>query len=292
GDPKDTAKPAAKKTAGRGRLGRLWAAIRLGKLRDWVAGHWQAAFEARVARVRAGMASRHAGRMLRVSALRYWLRCLLITSATMPLAVAGLAVGALTRLSGSTAPIHTGRRLRKHLIDRAREARLARDDAVADQLDVYEYQDFDDDAYPPVADTVVEAPRRGGAAPTTTTQGARGMSETGGFPLTEMCEAIQAAAAAWEPSGAMQAVALTEAMPEALATFAGAFAVLANKADERMPFHSSVADALDGLHQLLLQSASGAEDVPALVHTLHADDIARHREPRPGEEMWDISNNE
>jgi len=227
--------------------------------------------------------------MLRVSAFRFWLRCLLITSATMPLAVAGLAVGALTRLCGSTAPIHTGRRLRKHLIDRAREARLARDDAVAEQLDGYEDQD-DDEVYPPVADTVVEAPRRGGAAPTPT-QGAHTMSETGGFPLSEMCEAIQAAAAAWEPTGAMQAVALTEAMPEALATFAGAFAVLANKADEQMPFHKSIADALDGLHQLLLQSASGAEDVPALVHTLHASDIARHREPRPGEEMWDVSNN-
>ena len=113
-----------------------------------------------------------------------------------------------------------------------------------------------------------------------------------GFRFSEAAAEMESAAAAYHPDGAMHVLATIEGFPEALTSIAGTFRILAEHCDTAFPVHQRVGEALNDVHALLSRVVPAAEEVGKVFRTEHAADIARHEEPRTGEEMWDITNND
>lgn len=139
-----------------------------------------------------------------------------------------------------------------------------------------------------------ERPAVRGAAFGGADTGGTGMSgeATGGFDFAGMAEEIEGAAAAYAPEGAMKVLALLESMPDGLQSIAAAVNTIATASDERFPFDDAVADSLNSVYQQLLGAVQAMEEVGPAFRAAHAADIARHEEPRAGEEMWDVKNND
>ena len=115
---------------------------------------------------------------------------------------------------------------------------------------------------------------------------------TGGFLFEESASEMETAAQRYAPSGAMHVLATVEGFPEALTSIANTFRILAERCDSAFPVHPEVGQALADVHALLAQAAGAAEEVGVVFRRVHAEDIARHEDPRTNEPMWDTTNND
>ncbi|MFI6979953.1 hypothetical protein ACIBSV_15360 [Embleya sp. NPDC050154] len=247
--------------------------------------------ENRIAAARGRAREAMARRALRRSAWRYRLRCAATALAVLPVGLLGVVSTEIGRRMGWTWLMYPGRRMWAGLTRRALHARLDRDVAI---VAAHEAANEDDDEAAKVAPTV-ERPPRGASTDDDSSNNNKGdiqvSGNTGGFDLALMCEEIESAAGQYDPDGAMQVLAFLESLPTALHSFANVFKILAEKSDSELPLDPMVADVLGAIHGLLAGAADGAEDVPQVFRTVHAGDIRRHEEPRPGEDKWDTGNN-
>lgn len=241
---------------------------RAGRLRDRQAG------------IRHAPHNRAARRRLRASAARYG------TRRAFGAIAAGL-VGALFGIFGG----RPGRRLHQRLTASARAARDRRDTAIRDQRDNAAAQAEQTTAITP-ATQENRAPRNNGAtAPQTTSTTGDTMSDTG-FIFDQAASDMEAAAANYQPEGAMHILATLESFPAALASIAATVRILAERCDgTEFPLSSVVGDALTEVQTVLQAAVTAGEQVGEVFRAEHADDIARHTDPRPAEHMWDTTNN-
>ena len=103
---------------------------------------------------------------------------------------------------------------------------------------------------------------------------------------------MEAAASKYDPDGAMHVLKTIEGFPEALTSIANTFRILAERCDAEFPLHQRVGEALNEVFRLLSQAVPASEEVGKVFRVEHAHDISRIEEPRNGEEMWDVTNND
>lgn len=116
------------------------------------------------------------------------------------------------------------------------------------------------------------------------------MSDTG-FIFDQAASDMEQAAMNYQPEGAMHVLATLEGFPVALSSIAATLRILAERCDTEFPLHSPVGDALNEVHTLMQSVVTAAEQVGVVFRAEHEPDIARHTDPRPGEPMWDTTNN-
>ncbi|MFJ6212169.1 hypothetical protein ACIQGZ_02355 [Streptomyces sp. NPDC092296] len=242
-----------------------------------------------VRRLRRTLKARRAARasLLR-SAARFHARRLLAAALAAPVGLLGVLATLIGRRMGWSWMVHPGRRLYRHLVDQARQARAERDAAIRGDLCQAETDaDASDAGEAPgrVADTVPRAPKNHTAHQP---QG----EPMSGFDFSDAATEMHAAALSYEPDGMMQVLAAFETMPEALTTIANTFGVIAERSDSEFPLDKLVGEALNEVYNLLMQAATASEEVVKTFRAVHEADIARLEDPRAGEEKWDTTAND
>lgn len=251
---------------------------------------------ARRAQVRKAAARKVARKALRRSAARFHGRRLLAALLALPLGLLGLITSPIGRKLNIPWLIHPGRRLYRRIVQTAAEQRAARDEATREALregeaaaDAEAEQDgmegLGDQVERPAADTPTPAP---------TSSTASDVSEgehVSGFRFEEVASEMEQAANQYEPEDAMEILAMVEGLPAALASVANVMKILAERSDSEFPLEKEVADGFNDIFGALMSAVAVAEDMGPLFRQVHAQDIARHEDPRNGHEAekgWNV----
>ncbi|MEU6275787.1 hypothetical protein ABZ871_25745 [Streptomyces populi] len=259
--------------------------------RDAKTGGTVAAQRAAVRKAPARKAARQA---LRRSAARFHGRRLLAALLALPVGLLGLLTSPLGRKFRWPWLINPGRRLYRRMVQTAVEQRAARDETARDEQREQEAA-ADAEATQDGTDGIAEDVERPAAAiPTSAntpvTEG-ENVSIGSGFKFEDHATEMQAAAMLYEPDGCMEILAMVEGLPEALNMIAHVMQILAERSDSEFPLEKEVANGFNDIYDLLCKAAAGAEELPALFRRVHAQDIARHEDPRNGTEAekgWNV----
>ncbi|WP_345698382.1 hypothetical protein [Kitasatospora terrestris] len=241
---------------------------------------------------------RAASTRLRKSAARFHGRRLLAALLALPVGLVGMLTTPLGRRLGAAWLMYPGRHLFRRLAGQAADARTERDTEI--RTDLAEAEQAVDDALDqpentpqPVGETVPRAPKNHNAQPELTALGGDVPNTAeSGFSFSDTASEMYSAAMNYDPDGMMQVLAAIESMPEGLESIANTFRVLAERSDSEFPLDKNVGEALNEVYTLLMQAMSAAEEVGKAFRSSHESDIARHEDPRTGEEKWDIGNNQ
>ncbi|GAA5004300.1 hypothetical protein [Kitasatospora paranensis] len=245
--------------------------------------------------VRKAPARRAARRALVKSAARHHGRRLLAAAVALPVGLVGMLTTPLGRKLGAAWLMYPGRRLYRRLAGKAAQARTARDQQIrADQVEAETAADqAATDTAVPVGETVPRAPRNHhGTTPLSALGGDVTSPTDAGFNFSAVASEMYGAAMNYDPDGMMHVLAAIESLPEGLESIANTFRVLAERSDDEFPLDKVVGESLNEVFHLLTQAVSAAEEVGKAFRGAHENDIARHDDPRNGEEKWDITNNQ
>ncbi|SFY53187.1 hypothetical protein [Streptomyces sp. F-1] len=299
----------ARATAGNQRTGRSGSAA--GRLLGGAARRARAARDAAVARHRArrdartdgtvaarrsglrrAPARRAARQALRRSAARFHGRRLLAALLALPVGLLGLITTPLGRRLGWPWLMHPGRRLFWRLAGVAAEQRAARDEAIREQLAEQEAaadEQAAEDGTGGIADSV-ERPAATVPTSNTTSEVSEG-ENVSGFRFEEAAAEMEQAANSYNPDDCMEILAMVEGLPAALASVANVMRILAERSDSEFPLEKEVAAGFNDIFGALMSAVAVAEDMGPLFRQVHAQDIARHEDPRNGHEAekgWNV----
>ncbi|MFJ7998905.1 hypothetical protein ACIQ7D_17415 [Streptomyces sp. NPDC096310] len=221
------------------------------------------------------------------SAARLHARRLLAAALSAPLGVLGVLTTPLGRKLGWYWLQHPGRRLYRRLVGQAKQDKSDRDREIRARLDEEEA------AADTVADAEIEdrVERPAGLVPSTSRTPFGEVTHVSGFQFEEAATEMENAAGSYEPDGCMEILAMVENLPQALASVANTFRILAERSDSEFPLEKTVAVGFEGIHVALLQAVSASEELGPLFRYAHEQDIARHEDPRNGAEAekgWNV----
>jgi hypothetical protein len=223
---------------------------------------------------------------LAASRRRYWGRRALAATLALPVGVLGAISTPLGHRVGAGWLVHPGRRLHARLAGDARTARGLRDEAIRAEhhaaLAAEEAERTTDGAAP-------RAPQHHN--PDSISTGGEMTAPHIGFLFEESASEMENAALTYNPAGAMHVLGTVEGFPAALTSIANTFRILAERCDSAFPVNPDVGQAIADIHNRLIQAVGAAEDAYTTFRASHADDIARHEDPRNNEPMWDTNNN-
>jgi len=110
--------------------------------------------------------------------------------------------------------------------------------------------------------------------------------------IIEASREMVGASMMYNPEGMMQIGNDMASFPEIIRNLANALRGMTSQVqDGETPMHPAIVDKLKSLHAELIQTAQSAEDLKPAFENLHNVDINRIRNPRQGEELWDIAQN-
>ncbi|MFC9290806.1 hypothetical protein [Streptomyces sp. NPDC057052] len=236
--------------------------------------------------LRKAPARKTARQALRRSAARFHRRRLLAALLALPLGLLGFLTSPIGRKFNLPWLIHPGRRLYRRLTGAAAEERAARDATIREQLRTAEAAaEATTDGTDGIADRI-ERP-----APHTTTPTVQEAIHVSGFKFEEAAAEMENAARTYEPDGNMEVLTMIDNLPAALLSIANTFRILAERSDEEFAFEKDVAAGFDDIHRTLLNAVDASESLVPLFRQVHAQDIARHEDPRNGtqaEKGWNV----
>ncbi|WP_194894701.1 hypothetical protein [Catenulispora pinisilvae] len=218
-------------------------------------------------------------------------------------------VGILSALFSPLArrPLRWGRRFYQHLADRARVARERRNAGIEQQHQV----EAEQAAAPENTElpaTTTPTTRRGavdmddllalmaavaaGTTPNTpSADSLEGADSMEFFDFRQQAEDMYKAAVNGEaegPGAMMRVLNAFATMPETLELIAKTFEVVAQRCDDELPLDPGVTGELEHVRTLIRSAATAAESIEPTFRVLHEADIARHEDPRTGEDKWDV----
>ncbi|MEU9057018.1 hypothetical protein AB0D37_42730 [Streptomyces sp. NPDC048384] len=242
--------------------------------------------DAKRGQVRKAPARRKARWGLLKSAARFQGRRLLAAVAGGALGLLGCLTTPLGKKLGWSWLIHPGRRLYRRLLLSAREKRAARDEQIR-ATRAAEEAAADVAGTGEIGDRVARPARIIPTAPTAASE----VINVSGFKFEDAAADMENAARSYEPDGNMEVLAMIDNLPTALLSVANTFRILAERSDGEFAFEKDVAAGFDDIHQTLLNAVDAAETLVPLFRTVHAQDIARHEDPRNGTEAekgWNV----
>ncbi|MEU1197478.1 hypothetical protein ABZ446_14765 [Streptomyces sp. NPDC005813] len=256
--------------------------------RDAKTGGTVAAQRANVRKAPARKAARQA---LRRSAARFHGRRLLAALLALPVGLLGFLTSPLGRKLRLPWLIHPGRRLYRRMVQSAAEQRAGRDEtARKTQREQEAAADAaaKQDGTKGIADGVE---RPAATVPTSTNTPVIEGEHVSGFRFEEVASEMEQAANQYDPENAMEILAMVEGLPAALTCVANVMKILAERSDSEFPLEKEVADGFSDIFGALMSAVAVAEDMGPLFRQVHAQDIARHEDPRNGpdaEKGWNV----
>ncbi|GAA2763659.1 hypothetical protein GCM10010103_27000 [Streptomyces paradoxus] len=246
---------------------------------------------AKRAAVRKAPARRAARQALRRSAARFHGRRLLAALLALPAGLLGLITSPIGRKLGIPALIHPGRRLYRRLAGVAAEQRAARDEAIR-QEQAQQEAAADAEAAKDATDGIADGVERpASTVPTSTNTPSIEGEHMTGFRFEEAASEMEEAANSYEPDGCMEILAMVESLPAALTSVANVMKILAERSDSEFPLEKQIADNFNDIYGALMSAVAVAEDMGPVFRQVHAQDIARHEDPRNGHEAekgWNV----
>ncbi|WNM29537.1 hypothetical protein RKE30_03575 [Streptomyces sp. Li-HN-5-11] len=243
------------------------------------------------AAVRKAPARRAARQALRRSAARYHCRRLLAALLALPIGLLGLITTPLGRKLRIAWLVHPGRRLYRRLVGVAAEERAARDEAIRQEQAEQEAA-ADAQAAEDGSDGIADGVQRPAVkVPTSTNDPVSEGEHVSGFRFEEVAAEMEQAANSYDPENAMEILAMVEGLPAALTSVANVMKILAERSDSEFPLEKEVADGFNDIFGALMSAVAVAEDMGPLFRQAHAQDIARHEDPRNGHEAekgWNV----
>ncbi|MEU1814969.1 hypothetical protein ABZ543_07205 [Streptomyces roseifaciens] len=101
-------------------------------------------------------------------------------------------------------------------------------------------------------------------------------------------EAMREAYSHYAPPMMLAVAAEYWGLQEGITSVGEAVRQLAVNTADKYPADAKMADLVTQVYALLHQAAEAAAEIGPLFAKVHADDLRRHEEPRPGEHMWNI----
>ncbi|MGA5203417.1 hypothetical protein [Streptomyces variegatus] len=246
---------------------------------------------AKRAAVRKAPARRAARQALRRSAARFHGRRLLAALLALPAGLLGLITSPIGRKLGIPALIHPGRRLYRRLAGVAAEQRAARDESIRQEQAEREAA-ADAEAARDGTDGIADGVERPtSTVPTSTNNPSIEGEPVTGFRFEEAAAEMEEAANSYEPDGCMEILAMVESLPAALTSVANVMKILAERSDSEFPLEKQIADNFNDIYGALMSAVAVAEDMGPVFRQVHAQDIARHEDPRNGHEAekgWNV----
>ncbi|WP_432045960.1 hypothetical protein [Streptomyces asiaticus] len=300
----------AKAAAGNNRLGKrgssggglLGSAVRKARAaRDAAIANHRARRDAKTgasvaaqrAAVRKAPARKAARRALRRSAARFHGRRLMAALLALPVGLLGCLTTPLGRKFDIPGLMYPGRRLYWRMVRTAAEQRAARDETTRKHLrEQEEAADAEaaEDGTEDVADSVERPAAKVPTGTTPQTQVSEG-EHVSGFQFEETAAEMEQAANSYDPDNAMEILAMVEGLPAALTSVANVMRILAERSDGEFPLEKEVASGFNDIFGALMSTVAVAEDMGPLFRQVHAQDIARHEDPRNGhqaEKGWNV----
>ncbi|QDN99832.1 hypothetical protein FNV65_29750 [Streptomyces sp. S1A1-8] len=251
----------------------------------------RATVDAQRGAVRKAPARKAARSALWRSAARFHGRRLLAALLALPVGLLGFLTSPIGRKLKLPWLIHPGRRLYRRLCQTAHEQRNLRDDAIREELDEREAA-ADAEAVQDGTDGIADHIQRPATqVPTSTNTPVSEGEHVSGFRFEEVASEMEQAANSYDPEDAMEILAMVEGLPAALASVANVMKILAERSDNEFPLEKEVADAFNDIFGALMSAVAVAEDMGPLFRQVHAQDIARHEDPRNGpqaEKGWNV----
>ncbi|MFD7201265.1 hypothetical protein [Streptomyces sp. NPDC059893] len=247
--------------------------------------------------VRKAPARRKARRALWRSAARFQGRRLLAALLGGALGLLGCLGTPLGRKLRWSWLMYPGRRLYRRLVARARLEREERDEDTRDVLAEEEAsadQVADEGASGERIDGQIDRPAElvpTSSAPTGSASDVSGGENVSGFRFEEAAAEMEQAALSYDPDNAMEILAMVEGLPAALTSVANVMKILAERSDSEFPLEKEVAAGFSDIFGSLMSTVAVAEDMGPLFRQVHAQDIARHEDPRNGPEAekgWNV----
>ncbi|MET8098452.1 hypothetical protein ABZV29_18485 [Streptomyces sp. NPDC005236] len=241
--------------------------------------------------VRKAPARKAARQALRRSAARFHRRRLLAALLALPIGLLGFLTSPIGRKFRLPWLIHPGRRLYRRITGTAREQRALRDDAIRDDLTEREAAtdaEAATDGSTGIAHAVQRPPHQ---VPSSTNVPVSEGENVSGFRFEEAASEMEQAANQYEPENAMEILAMVEGLPAALTCVANVMKILAERSDSEFPLEKEIADGFSDIFGALMSAVAVAEDMGQLFRQVHAQDIARHEDPRNGpdaEKGWNV----
>lgn len=90
------------------------------------------------------------------------------------------------------------------------------------------------------------------------------------------------------PGAMMRVLHAFATMPETLELIAKTFEVVAQRCDDELPLDPAVTGELEQVRTLIRQASTAAESIEPTFRARHEVEIARHEDPRNGEDKWDV----
>ncbi|MGW1722331.1 hypothetical protein ACWCQK_05245 [Streptomyces sp. NPDC002306] len=241
--------------------------------------------------VRKAPARKAARQALRRSAARFQGRRLLAALLALPVGLLGVVSTWLGRKFGIPALIHPGRRLYRRIVAAAREQRAERDDDTRQTLREQEAAADAEAAKDGTEGIADDVQRPATTVPTSTNIPVSEGENVSGFQFEEAASEMEQAAQSYDPEDAMEILAMVEGLPAALTSVANVMKILAERSDGEFPLEKEVADGFSDIFGALMSAVAVAEDMGPLFRQVHAQDIARHEDPRNGPEAekgWNV----
>ncbi|NYV74856.1 hypothetical protein HW445_11115 [Streptomyces sp. UH6] len=204
----------------------------------------------------------------------------------------GFLTSPLGRKFGWAWMVHPGRRLYARLVRQAADERATRDASIRElqkaQEEATDAEASDQEDGECVGDRVERPASRVPAATAFEVSEGENVS---GFRFEEAAAEMEQAANTYDPENAMEILAMVEGLPAALTSVANVMKILAERSDSEFPLEKEVADCFNDIFGALMSAVAVAEDMGPLFRQVHAQDIARHEDPRNGpdaEKGWNV----
>ncbi|MFD8393078.1 hypothetical protein ACFV2N_28715 [Streptomyces sp. NPDC059680] len=243
------------------------------------------------AQVRKAPLRKAARKALRRSAARFHGRRLLAALLALPLGLLGLITSPIGRKFNIPWLIHPGRRLYRRLAGLAAEQRAARDEAIREELAEQEAAADAEAAQDATEGLGEEVQRPAAEVPAHSTSEVSEGEHVSGFRFEEAAAEMEQAANSYDPDDCMEILAMVEGLPAALTSVANVMKILAERSDSEFPLEKEVAAGFNDIFGALMSAVAVAEDMGPLFRQVHAQDIARHEDPRNGhdaEKGWNV----
>ena len=113
-----------------------------------------------------------------------------------------------------------------------------------------------------------------------------------GHHIDAVAEAVEQHIGSWEPENAFDLDTFLAGLPALFESVSGAIGHVASRLGDEFPVDPAVTERLREIAATVSGMSDFAGEAHAIHRVAHAKELERIEDPRPGERMWDVAQNQ
>jgi hypothetical protein len=113
-----------------------------------------------------------------------------------------------------------------------------------------------------------------------------------GHHIEAAAEAVEQHIGSWEPENALDLDLFLSSLPRLFESVSGSIGHVASRLGDEFPVDAAVTERLREIAATVRGMSDFAGEAHAIHRIVHAKELERIEEPRPGEQMWDVAQNQ